>query len=320
MTTQDRAPAFVGPLALFLFALSGAAGLIYQSIWAQYLGLFLGHAAYAQSLVLAIFMGGMAVGAWWASVRTIHWRNLLRAYAWIELAIGLAAAAFHPVYLAVTGFAYEHAFPALAGGTGAQVFKWCCAAVLIFPQAVLLGSTFPLMSNGLMRRLRVGNGAILGGLYFTNSVGAAVGALVATFVLLPTVGLPGAMRFGALLNILVAAIAFLLSGTSAPFRAAAAKDRSSISGQTLLLSAAFVTGATSFVYEIGWVIFAGADRQLRLNDALKLLSNNWKAGVLLLVPLFYRTIRAFLERVEEVAGMKARQPQEQESRPNPEQI
>ena len=75
-----------------------------------------------------------------------------------------------------------------------------------------------------------------------------------------------------------------------------------------------------FVYEIGWVIFAGADRQLRLNDTLKLLSDNWKAGVLLLVPLFYRTIRAFLERVEEVAGMKARQPQEQESRPNPEQI
>jgi predicted membrane-bound spermidine synthase len=256
MTTQDRAPAFVGPLALFLFALSGAAGLIYQSIWAQYLGLFLGHAAYAQSLVLAIFMGGMAVGAWWASAHAIHWRNLLRAYAWVELTIGLAAAVFDPVYLAVTGFAYEYAFPALASGTGAQLFKWFCAALLIFPQAALLGSTFPLMSNSLMRRLRVGNGAILGGLYFTNSIGAAVGALVATFVLLPAVGLPGAMRFGALLNLFVAAIAFLLSRASAPSEMAAAvglSNRSSVSGQTLLLGAAFVTGATSFVYEIGWV-------------------------------------------------------------------
>lgn len=256
MTTQDRAPALVGPLALFIFALSGAAGLIYQSVWAQYLGLFLGHAAYAQSLVLAIFMGGMAVGAWWASVRAIHWRNLLRAYAWIELIIGLAAAAFHPVYLAVTGFAYAYAFPTFAGGAGAQVFKWVCAALLIFPQAILLGSTFPLMSNGLMRRLRVGNGAILGGLYFTNSIGAAVGALIATFVLLPAIGLPGAMRFGALLNVLVAAVAFALSrdgATRETTGTASSNTRSSVSGQTLLLSAAFVTGATSFVYEIGWV-------------------------------------------------------------------
>lgn len=48
---------------LAIFVLSGFAGLIYQSIWSHYLGLFLGHAAYAQALVLAIFMGGMATGA-----------------------------------------------------------------------------------------------------------------------------------------------------------------------------------------------------------------------------------------------------------------
>src|ERR1700682_3776233 len=46
-----------------LFAVSGFAGLIYESIWTHYLKLFLGHAAYAQTLVLAIFMGGMAIGS-----------------------------------------------------------------------------------------------------------------------------------------------------------------------------------------------------------------------------------------------------------------
>jgi hypothetical protein len=45
-----------------LFIVSGFAGLIYESIWTHYLKLFLGHAAYAQSLVLAVFMGGMAAG------------------------------------------------------------------------------------------------------------------------------------------------------------------------------------------------------------------------------------------------------------------
>lgn len=53
-----------------IFFASGFAGLIYESIWTHYLKLFLGHAAYAQSLVLAIFMGGMAIGAAGAARRT----------------------------------------------------------------------------------------------------------------------------------------------------------------------------------------------------------------------------------------------------------
>jgi predicted membrane-bound spermidine synthase len=237
------------------FALSGCAGLIYQSIWARYLGLFLGHAAYAQSLVLAIFMGGMALGAWWAGARAAAWNNLLRGYAMVELCIGLAAAVFHPLYLAATQFAYDHGFPALAGSGAGTLFKWSLAGLLIFPQSVLLGATFPLLSNALMRRSPAGSGSILGGLYFTNSIGAAAGALFATFVLLPAVGLPGAMAAGALLNVLVALIAFALAREAEPRPVAALPSTPEIVGHSRLLLpiAAFVTGATSFVYEIGWV-------------------------------------------------------------------
>ena len=64
-----------------LFTASGFAGLIYESIWSHYLKLFLGHAAYAQTLVLALFMGGMAIGAWICSRHGLRWRNLLLGYA-----------------------------------------------------------------------------------------------------------------------------------------------------------------------------------------------------------------------------------------------
>ncbi len=253
--TEQPQPRWLQLAAFVIFALSGAAGLIYQSIWSQYLGLYLGHAAYAQSLVLAIFMGGMAIGAWWASRRSLRWRNLLRAYAIIELVIGLAAALFHPIYLGVTGFAYDSAFASLPAGWGVQAFKWGSGALLILPQSILLGTTFPLMSNGLMRRLRTGDGAILGGLYFTNSMGAAIGALVATFVLLPAVGLPGAMRFGAALNLVVAVAAWLLGRASEQPLAIGSNEtpQQRLGIARLLLGAAFITGATSFVYEIGWV-------------------------------------------------------------------
>src|SRR2546423_6182421 len=96
-----------------LFTVSGFAGLIYESIWSHYLRLFLGHAAYAQTLVLALFMGGMAIGAWLCSRASHRWSNLLRGYAAAEALIGLAAPAFHPVYAATTEAAYSAVLPSL---------------------------------------------------------------------------------------------------------------------------------------------------------------------------------------------------------------
>src|SRR3954462_4682820 len=47
----------------FLFVLSGAAGLIYESIWTRYLGLFVGHDPFGQNIVLGNLQGGMSAGA-----------------------------------------------------------------------------------------------------------------------------------------------------------------------------------------------------------------------------------------------------------------
>ena len=82
-------PALPATAVLGLFVVSGFAGLVYQSLWSHYLGLVLGHAAYAQSLVLAIFMGGMALGAWGAARLGLRWRRLIGAYALAEAVIGL---------------------------------------------------------------------------------------------------------------------------------------------------------------------------------------------------------------------------------------
>src|SRR6187455_952386 len=96
------------PVGVFflLFTVSGFAGLIYESIWSHYLKLFLGHAAYAQTLVLAIFMGGMALGSWLVSRYTQRIANLLLGYALAELCIGTMALAFHGVFEAATAWAF----------------------------------------------------------------------------------------------------------------------------------------------------------------------------------------------------------------------
>jgi uncharacterized membrane protein YfcA len=61
------------------------------------------------------------------------------------------------------------------------------------------------------------------------------------------------------------------------------------------------------IYSAYWLIWGPehSSQQARIAQAMKMMHDNWKAGLILIVPLFYRTIRGFLERVEEFAGAKA---------------
>src|SRR5262245_19886675 len=107
-----------------IFTVSGFSGLIYESIWSHYLKLFLGHAAYAQTLVLAIFMGGMALGAWLAARHSLKIRNLLMGYALVELLTGFLALIFHSVYSGATHLALDTIIPAIGNASAIHVFKW----------------------------------------------------------------------------------------------------------------------------------------------------------------------------------------------------
>ena len=242
---------------LAVFVVSGFTGLIYESIWSHYLKLFLGHAAYAQSLVLAIFMGGMALGSWVIARYSLRIQRLLLAYVVVEGVIGVLGLFFHQTFVAAYDFSFATAIPALPSAFWIHAYKWSLGALLIFPQSVLLGMTFPLISGGLIRRWPDRPGATLATLYFTNSLGAAIGVLVSGFVLIEAVGLPGTIRTAGLLNIALAlGIWAAVRGRAEPAPvpqalSAAPSGRDPLSRWLLL--AAFLTGAASFMYELGWI-------------------------------------------------------------------
>lgn len=254
--SSNHAPAGQRSLLLFIFVLSGFAGLVYQSMWAHYLGLFLGHAAYAQALVLALFMGGMAGGAALVAKAGERWRNLVLGYAIVEAIIGVFGLGFHALFTGALGLSYDWLMPALGSAWLVNGWKWLLAALLILPQTILLGMTFPLLSGGMIRRFPGADGRALGGLYFSNSIGAAAGALAATFLLLPRVGMPGAMVIAGLTNLAVAAMAWRLAvgrETPPPPPKDLPLDAHGRRLPLLVLGATALSGAASFVYEIVWV-------------------------------------------------------------------
>ena len=239
-------------LLFAFFALSGFSGLIYESIWSHYLKLFLGHAAYAQTLVLALFMGGMAGGATLAG-RYIHrLRSPLMAYAAVELLIGFAGLFFHRIFEFSTGYMLDSVLPGLESPLLVEILRWMFAAMLILPQTILLGATFPLMSVGLLRSFPALPGSSISLLYFTNSIGAVVGVLASGFLLIRTVGLPGTILLASLVNFLLAIGVYAIAKKIGPKEPIAA-GMGAYAASRVLLCVAFITGLSSFIYEVAWI-------------------------------------------------------------------
>ena len=240
---------------LGVFVVSGFTGLIYESIWSHYLKLFLGHAAYAQTLVLAIYMGGMALGSWGVSRYSSRIRRLLWGYVLVEALIGLLGLIFHRTFVDATNFSFLSVIPAISAPWLIHAYKWTLGAILILPQSILLGMTFPLISGGLIRRWPAQPGQTLATLYFTNSLGAAIGVLVSGFLLIGAVGLPGTILVAGLLNLLLALIVWLAVRAEAEPEGISPSTMPSAMGSLAnwFTVAAFLTGAASFMYEIGWI-------------------------------------------------------------------
>ncbi|MFO7563287.1 MAG: hypothetical protein R6X02_11645 [Enhygromyxa sp.] len=253
---------------LFLiFFLSGISGLVYESLWSRYLKLFVGSAATAQILVLALFMGGMSLGSLLAGRSSPRIRRPVLAYGVVEGLIGLYALAFPYLYEGVTRVCYDLLFPAVGGG-GVTLVKWSAAASLIALPCVLLGTTFPLMSVGILRRDRERSGEILSFLYFSNSFGASLGALISGFFLVPALGLPGTLAGAAALNLGIMLVLLRERGQQADQPLAASDDPPAPTRLTaadrepgdrgpmlvrLMLAVALGTGLSSFMYEIAWI-------------------------------------------------------------------
>ena len=112
------------------FFLSGATGLVYQVVWLRMLGLVFGHTVYAITTVLTAFMAGLALGSFVFARLAPRLRNLVAAYGWLEIAIGLYCATI-PVLLggAARGYLGLHRSRDVVGAHG-RLLSLCHRAVI----------------------------------------------------------------------------------------------------------------------------------------------------------------------------------------------
>jgi spermidine synthase len=265
-----RSGARLAPL-LLLFFLSGASALVYQVLWMRLLALVFGVTVHAASTVLAAFMTGLAIGSAAAGRLSDRVARPLGMFAVAEALVAVAAL-LTPFGLGAVESLYVRLHPALANWPLLIAFlRFALSfAVLVVP-ATLMGATLPLVVKSAVAR-----GAILGRqvslLYAFNTAGAVAGTLVAGIWMVPQLGISWAFRVGAIVNLIVAAGALLLSRLStfgadatAPAPASAESRPATDDGrvatstapsspfvQRLVLITFGVSGFVSFALEIIW--------------------------------------------------------------------
>ena len=235
--------------------LSGAASLIYQTVWLRQLAAVFGTSEVALATVLAAFMGNMAVGAWVAQRRLLSVDSSLRTYAGLEAIIALGALAVPPL-MHLAGMALValmgHQPDPPASGSSQGLFYILATFVVLAVPAGCMGATLPILVRHLVRS-DAAIGPRIGLLYALNTAGAVVGTLVAAFLLLPHLGLQYTALCGVALNALAGAISLWLSRrpTAHPTHVEDARP-ATVSRFHWILPLMAASGAVSFLYEILW--------------------------------------------------------------------
>lgn len=179
-----------------VFFASGVAGLVYQVAWARLATRTLGADALGVALVVATFMGGMALGAPLGA-------RLPRARPERTFAAVVALGALGAILSArLVGFP--------AGGS--RTLDALLTVLCLLPSTLAMGATFPLMGRLTVTSDAGDLGARTGDFYGANTLGAALGALLASFALLPALGLRHAIDAAAGLDLAAAGLALLWLG------------------------------------------------------------------------------------------------------------
>ena len=194
-------------VALLLFA-SGFCALVYQTAWLRMLRLVFGASTAASAAVLAIFMGGLGFGGLLLGRIADRRRLPLRFYAVLEAGIALAASLspwlvdlVQKVYAALGG-------SGSLGLAGGSLVRLLLTALVLGIPTFLMGGTLPALARAVEQASDTGRRRT-GLLYALNTLGAVAGALVTTFWALEHLGIRTTIWAAALLNLGVAAVAWL---------------------------------------------------------------------------------------------------------------
>ena len=264
MNVKAASPLPNRPVALrvlaILFFFSGGSSLVFETIFTRLLTYAFGNTAHAVSTVLAAFLGGLAGGAFlfgrWVDRRPPS----LWVYGGLELLVGIYCL-FIPRLFALLTQTYVALYHWLHLGPAALTWvRFGLAAIVILIPTLLMGGTLPALARFVSAERRDFE-ADVSRLYGWNTLGAALGTLASTYLLMPYLGVRGTIGLACAINFSIFLCVAFLARRPVPVllreEVPAAPAASFESGHArtkivVLVFGAFATGAVALAYEVVW--------------------------------------------------------------------
>lgn len=242
-------------LLLLMFVLSGAAGLVYEVVWARQLVLVFGNTTQAISAILTGFFGGLALGSLIGGRIADHIARPLRLYGLLEIVL-VGVVLVTPLTFDLLHELYRGVYLQLSElPIALALVRFLLAVLALAPATVLMGATLPTLTRFLAARDDLGGA--FSRLYAANTLGAILGTSLAGFVLIELFGLGGALLVGASGSGVAGLVALALDRVMPPREQAVARIPRRQAGVRpghlrLAMSLAFVSGLTSVGYQVVW--------------------------------------------------------------------
>jgi spermidine synthase len=260
-------------LALVIAFLSGLTSLGYQVTWVRLLASGTGNTTYVFTIILALFLGGIAIGALVFSLVRHRIGDPIRL-----LAVAQATVAI----LAIAGLVGVLGRPeTLDPGKPLETIGSLIGSAfwVVLPVTVVLGIAFP-AASALLRDEAAEAGTESGSLLAVNTAGAILGSVVVPFVLMPTIGSPAVVALLALTN---AAVAVGLAVVSRPIPVPAlgvGLGVAAIVAGAIVWPGAIVQPNEAYIASQGGVLFASTEDEIASVQAGQLRSTPelWVAG------------------------------------------
>src|SRR5258708_1756314 len=169
-----------------VIAMSGMTALASEVVWTRLLSLHFGATVYTFALILAVFLVGLGIGSTVASMIARDAASARRALGWCQLL--LCGAVAWAAYMLTESLTYWPINPSISTSPWYtfQLDLVRCFCVFL-PAAVLWGASFPL-ALAAVATTEQDAARLSGGVYAANTVGAILGSLVTSFLLVPGVG------------------------------------------------------------------------------------------------------------------------------------
>jgi spermidine synthase len=251
---------------LAFFVLSGFCGLVYQVVWLRIAMAAFGVTTPMVSIVLSVFMAGLALGSWGAGRLAKRFEGspsavFLRFYAVTELVIGVSGVVVAPLLGLGRTVLASLVGDASWASSGYYLISRAWVTLALLPFCTAMGATFPLAMAGIRSAFAEAARRSFSYLYVANVAGAMAGALGSAFILIELFGFRNTMLIAAGINALVALGALGVSTRIGVCREAAVTTvkPSAVLAEVLpqasarsILAFLFMTGLVSLALEVVW--------------------------------------------------------------------